>query len=263
MVDFQAKDMAEHTDLVGHLEAVFEADSIEEIWGLHVRKMAEYGFDRLLYGFTKFRTANSFGSEDDLLMLSNHDPTYIDEFVRSGLYLHAPMVRWAVENVGPGSWRMIHEIVKSGMMTSTEQKILELNQRYGVVAGYSISFRDLSLRAKGAIGLCARPGMTQEDVEVVWARHGREITIINDVTHLRIASMPFASSRRALTPRQREVLEWVADGKTMQDIAQIMGLTPATVEKHLRLAREALDVETTAQAVLKASFQNQIFIIPH
>ncbi|MEP3034604.1 MAG: sigma factor-like helix-turn-helix DNA-binding protein, partial [Pseudoruegeria sp.] len=48
---------------------------------------------------------------------------------------------------------------------------------------------------------------------------------------------------------------------TTQEIAQIMGLTAATVEKHLRLAREVLDVETTAQAVLKASFNNQIFII--
>ena len=64
-----------------------------------------------------------------------------------------------------------------------------------------------------------------------------------------------------LTNRQREVLEWVGDGKTTQDIATIMDLTPATVEKHLRLARESLDVETTAQAVLKASFQNQIFLL--
>ncbi|HBQ37029.1 MAG TPA: LuxR family transcriptional regulator, partial [Rhodobacteraceae bacterium] len=45
------------------------------------------------------------------------------------------------------------------------------------------------------------------------------------------------------------------------DIATIMDLTSATVEKHLRLAREALDVETTAQAVLKASYQSQIFIL--
>ena len=40
-----------------------------------------------------------------------------------------------------------------------------------------------------------------------------------------------------------------------------MGLTPATVEKHLRLARETMGVETTAQAVLKAAFQNQMFTI--
>jgi len=56
------------------------------------------------------------------------------------------------------------------------------------------------------------------------------------------------------------VLQWVADGKTVRDIACIMGLTRATVEKHLRLAREALDAETTAQAVMKAALQNRFFV---
>jgi LuxR family transcriptional regulator len=53
----------------------------------------------------------------------------------------------------------------------------------------------------------------------------------------------------------------VADGKTIQDTATIMGLNPATIEKHLRLARDSLDVDTTAQAILKASSQNQFFLI--
>jgi LuxR family transcriptional regulator len=39
-----------------------------------------------------------------------------------------------------------------------------------------------------------------------------------------------------------------------------MGLTTATVEKHLRKAREALQVETTARAVMKASLQRQFFV---
>ena len=102
--------------------------------------------------------------------------------------------------------------------------------------------------------------MRQHEVDAIWDAHGRELMVINTLTHLRISAMPFASSRRPLTPRQREVLEWVADGKTSADIATIMGLTVATVEKHLRLAREALDVDTTAQAVLKASVQKQIFL---
>jgi LuxR family transcriptional regulator len=84
---------------------------------------------------------------------------------------------------------------------------------------------------------------------------------MNNVCHLKLINLPHAGARRKLTPRQREALEWVGDGKTTQDIATIMGLTPATIEKHLRLAREALDVDTTAQAVLKASFQNQIYVL--
>lgn len=253
--------MTDHATFIGHLERLLDARSIEEIWSLHLAKMAEYGFDRLLYGFTRFRTSNSFGDHDDALMLSNHDDAYLDEFVRKGLYSQAPMVRWASDHEGVGSWRMISDRVRSGNLSPIEQRIIELNLRHHVIAGYSISFRDLHVRAKGAIGLCARRGMSQDDIDTVWARHGRDLEAINKVTHLRIAAMPFISSRRPLTARQREALEWVGDGKTTQDIATIMGLTPATVEKHLRLAREALDVETTAQAVLKASFQNQIFVM--
>jgi LuxR family transcriptional regulator len=115
------------------------------------------------------------------------------------------------------------------------------------------------MRAKGAIGLVAREGLTQDDVDAVWAEHGDEIFLMNEVMHLKVQNLPYLSTRPPLTPRQREVLEWVGDGKTAQDIATILGVTPATVEKHLRLARDALDVETTAQAVLKAWFQNQIF----
>lgn len=51
-------------------------------------------------------------------------------------------------------------------------------------------------------------------------------------------------------PPESGALDVVGDCKTAQDIASLMGLSAATVEKHLRLAREALDVETTAQAVL-------------
>ena len=129
----------------------------------------------------------------------------------------------------------------------------------GVVAGYSISFAHPSRRNKAGIGLCARRGLSQADVEEIWAEHGTEIALLNEVMNLKIAALPYAGNTRQLTGRQREVLQWVADGKTVQDIATIMGLTRATVEKHLRLARESLEVETTAQAVLKASVQNQFF----
>ena len=244
------------------IEQVLAASSIEDIWAMHVDCMARYGFDRLLYGFTRFRTTNSFGSMDDALVLSNHDQAYLDGFVKTGLFHHAPMVKWAAANEGACSWRWIEAQMRASALTPSEQRVVDFNLRHGITAGYSISFRDVSVRAKGGIGLSVAAGRTQDDADAIWAAHGREIMALNCVTHLRITAMPFASSRRALTPRQREALEWVGDGKTTQDIATIMGLTPATIEKHLRLAREALDVDTTAQAVLKASFQNQIFILP-
>ena len=248
--------------VIGFLEDVLRASTIEEIWALHIKRMAAFGFDRLIYAFTRFRTSNSFlSSTEDTLILSNHHPDYLAEFVEGGLYQAAPMVRWAAENVGAQSWRLMIDAMKNATRSPDERRVADLNQRFNLNAGYSISFRDVSVRAKGAIGLCARVGLTQDEVEAIWAAHGREIAVLNNVIHLRISAMPYVNGKR-LTDRQRETLEWVGDGKTTQDIATILGLTAATIEKHLRLAREALDVDTTAQAVLKASFRNQIFLVP-
>jgi LuxR family transcriptional regulator len=247
--------------MISHLESLLASRSIEAIWALHTAKMAEYGFDRLLYGYTRAKTANSFGDPQDMVLLTNHDAAYTDRFLKDGLYQSAPMVRWAAENTGACSWGWINEQARAGLFTPDELKVVEFNRTMGVTAGYSISFMDSSVRAKGAIALTAAVGISQSEIDDVWAIHGQEITIMNTVAHLKLINLPYASARRPLTRRQREALEWVGDGKTTQDIAQIMDLTPATVEKHLRLARAALDVETTAQAVLKASFHNQIYVV--
>ena len=241
-----------------YLEKLNEANSIEDLWALHTRTMAEFGFDRLIYGFTRFRTAHSFGDKEDMLVLTNHEPDYVEQYM-DDLYFHAPMVRWATANVGACSWSWMAE--HADALTESERKVVNFNREMGVTAGYTISFREVSARSKGAIALAARHGMTQANADAVWDQHGRVIMQMNNVAHLKITNLPYSTARKTLTKRQREVLEWVGDGKTTQDIALIMGLTPATVEKHLRLAREALDVDTTAQAVLKASFQNQIFVL--
>lgn len=247
------------TDL---LSRIVSADRIEDAWAIHTEKMAEYGFDRLIYGYTRFRSGTNLGDLQDALILTNHDPEYVDFFVGEGMYFNGPMVAWAVENVGACSWRMIIEQAMSGQLSPKEMEVMAMNQRMGVVSGYTISFHEISLRAKGAIGMTARRGLTQDDVEDIWAKDGPDIEVINKVMHLKVTQLPHTTwQRRKLTARQREVLEWVADGKTIQDAATIMGLNPATVEKHLRLAREALDVDTTAQAILKASSQNQFFLI--
>jgi LuxR family transcriptional regulator len=170
------------------------------------------------------------------------------------------MVRWASQNVGACSWRWIRE--NSDRLTPREKMVAEFNQRMGVRAGIAISFPATSPRAKGGLALTARADIDQDQADAIWDRHGRVLLQIANVAHLKLTTLPYTGTRRPLTDRQREALEWVGDGKTTQDIATIMGLTPATVEKHLRLARQALDVETTAQAVLKASFQNQIFVVP-
>ncbi|AXI46552.1 LuxR family transcriptional regulator [Sulfitobacter sp. SK012] len=244
-----------------YLKFLANCQSMEILWDAHCQKMATYGFDRLLYGFTRYRTLTSLGDPEDFVILTNHSRAYTDVFLGEGLYFHAPMVHWALENEGAGSWRALLDMDKSKTLSPAERRVFAFNISMGVTAGYTVSFKAISARSKGAIALTARVGMEQEEVDAVWAEHGDDITLMNNIAHLKILTLPYTAPNRSLTSRQREALEWVGDGKTMQDIALLMGLTSATVEKHLRLAREALSVETTAQAVLKAAFANQMFVL--
>ena len=248
------------TDLVTYLTNVSNAPSVEALWTLHRSAMAEYGFDRLIYGFTRYRSGRSLGDPQDWVLLTNQPPDYMAALIEGRLYFDAPMVRWALDHDGACSWAWVEATAARGGFSPAELRVIDFNRRHDVVAGYSISFRSVSERSKGGIALIARPGLTQAAVDQLWAEVGPQIVVMNNVVHLKLLTLPHSGARR-LTARQLEVLQWVGDGKTAADIGFLMGLTAATVEKHLRLAREALDVGTTAQAVLKAAFQNQMFTL--
>ena len=64
---------------------------------------------------------------------------------------------------------------------------------------------------------------------------------------------PSRLATAALTPRETEVLSWVAKGKTNRDVADILGMSPRTVNKHLEHVFEKLGVETRAAAAALAS----------
>jgi DNA-binding CsgD family transcriptional regulator len=59
-----------------------------------------------------------------------------------------------------------------------------------------------------------------------------------------------ARLHRRLTSREREVLFWLAQGKSNGDIAVILGITTATVGKHLERIYPKLGVENRAAAAL-------------
>ena len=240
--------------------------SVEELWAHHTEVMASYGFDRLFYAFNAFRGAGLYDNPEDALLLTNMPTDYIDAYVDGGMFRDGVMMRWAIQNTGSASWERVYAEMADQPLTVGERALRALHERHGILAGYTISFPMAIKNANAGIGMAVRRDMTQADADAVWAEHGAEIEILNHVAHLCILQLPATGQRRLLTPRQAEVLELVADGKTMQDIALILGRNVATVEKHLRGARDALGVETTAQAVRKASILNQIFRIetlPH
>jgi DNA-binding NarL/FixJ family response regulator len=80
--------------------------------------------------------------------------------------------------------------------------------------------------------------------------------LLNSLTH------PLESRKRAgeLSPRQREVLQLLAEGHTMKEIARILKITPRTVAFHKYSIMDALGAKSTAELVQFAIKQHVVSV---
>ena len=68
------------------------------------------------------------------------------------------------------------------------------------------------------------------------------------------------NGRAALSPRERECVAWVAEGKTDWDIGEILGISQSTAQFHVENAKKKLQVPTRVQLVVKAISRGDISI---
>jgi DNA-binding NarL/FixJ family response regulator len=81
------------------------------------------------------------------------------------------------------------------------------------------------------------------------------------VTEGMLGSLMHASADtggRQLTTRQREVLQLLAEGKSMKEVAAILNVTPRTVAFHKYRMMEQLKIKTTAELIQYAIKQHVI-----
>lgn len=64
--------------------------------------------------------------------------------------------------------------------------------------------------------------------------------------------------RGDVTERERQILRWVRDGKSNQQIADVLGIGPLTVKNHIQKILRKLGAGNRAQAVAQALARNLI-----
>jgi LuxR family quorum-sensing system transcriptional regulator CciR len=67
-----------------------------------------------------------------------------------------------------------------------------------------------------------------------------------------------ALATKALTDRQRECAMWAGRGKTDWEIGKILGVSPETARRHIKLAREKTGVNKRSLIVIRALFDGSL-----
>ena len=136
------------------------------------------------------------------------------------------------------------------------RQMLERRPRTRVVVLTMHKDRPLAAEAfrAGVCGYVLKVSPVEELVNAIReAAEGRAyITslITNDLdTLLMEAGRGAAQTEAPLTPRQREVLQLIAEGRTMKEVAAVLNISPRTAESHKYEIMQVLGVQTTAELV--------------
>jgi len=105
----------------------------------------------------------------------------------------------------------------------------------------------------GALGYLLKVSPAEELVkaigEVAQGRAYLTTLVAKDMLSLLMQPEPRAEDGMPLTVRQREVLQLVAEGRTMKEIASALHISPRTAESHKYEIMRLLGAKTTAELI--------------
>ncbi len=246
--------------MLGDIERLMYAPSVEDVWSHLTTEAKKLGIPHVHYTFSRVLEAEGLDMPQDLVLLSSLDKRLVDGLIADDCIMSSPLARRLHQTEGAKSWAWVFDRWQQGLLPADETRVLESFLKAGHFCGWGLSLRGIAPRLTGGIVFGGPLGMTQPELDRIWARNGRRLIALSGLAHMRLASLPSDSFGQRLTSRQREVLECISAGKSNAEVAERLQISLPTVEKHLRLARQALGVRTTAQALVLATVRNQIFV---
>lgn len=239
-------------------DIAINSQSVEDIWQTLVLELDSHGFDRIIFARKPRAELANFHNISDIMVLTNYDPGILDVFFDGRGYTQDITTLWALENEGAVSWSVSRNSFLSGEMSASQRKIHLATREAGLIAGYTYSIPGGGSGVRSGFGLCYREGASQEEVDDIWRRRSTSIVPMLQVFEMTVSRIPYVPVGQELDDRKIQILRHIADGKTVADTAELLGLHRRTVESQLTSARERLGVSTTLQATLKASRQGQL-----
>ncbi|WP_425045411.1 autoinducer binding domain-containing protein [Primorskyibacter sp. S87] len=215
-------------------------DNIENHADAYLRELC----DRLGFDFASYATSNPITG--DVQGYATYPDAWKLHYGQRGFHQFDPTLTKSVKSVAPVDWSRLR----------CDEKFKTV---FRDASDFGITDRGLTVPIRGPYGECGLLSVTRDCKDREWDAFKDyvmgELQVAAVHMHdnvLRSGVLPKTLYRPSLSTREVEILQWVAAGKSQQDIGDILSISHRTVEVHLRSGREKLGALTTVQAVGRA-----------
>ena len=185
------------------------------------------------------------GTPATAVLQGTFEPTWSKRYIGRNYAGASLIARELLHRTGSYSW---HDVLDARGHDPDQDRIFNEAREHGLRDGLftPVRWTDRSYAAVVTAGLHPRLSdpLHRMMAEVLSAYYAHECR--------RLLVSP-AAAVALLSPRQRDCLAWVRHGKSSNDIAALIGISPQTVEEHIEIACRKLGVRTRVQAAVEAS----------
>jgi DNA-binding CsgD family transcriptional regulator len=183
----------------------------------------------------------------------NYPDPWKRHYAENNLHRVDPTLIMASKSIAPVDWRRL-------------ERDKGFERVFRDAHDFGITDRGMTIPVRGPYGDIGMLSVTRDCSLPEWEKLSAHI--LSDLqsvavhvhdTVMRSDAVSRALRYPALSTREREILQWIAAGKSQQDVGDILGISHRTVEVHLRSGREKLYALTTPQAVGRAIMLGLIY----
>ena len=179
------------------------------------------------------------------LVQVTYPESWVDRYVEKGYVKVDPVINTAMKSLLPTDWASL----------KSESKLVK--QLFGEAREFGVGAQGLTFPIRGAHGERALFSIVGNFSDREWAAFKRENlphfnVLAFHVHDLVIKKIGAPVQEVKLSPRECECLKWAAQGKTFEDIGDILSISTNTTRMYLDTARHKLSCLNITHAVARA-----------
>ncbi|WP_337261476.1 MULTISPECIES: autoinducer binding domain-containing protein [unclassified Serratia (in: enterobacteria)] len=229
------------------LSASMHANTSPEIFSAVLLAMETLGFEYFSYGIK----IPFVYTQPQTIILSNYPDEWRQHYVHNNYQDKDPVVLHGMQSQKPFIW--------SDKAFSSATQLWDEAQSFGIRFGWSQSSFD-ALGIGGILSLSRSSNkltakeLKHKEAQMRWLTHVAHLSFrrtLNARTFFKLLS--------PLSRRETEILKWTADGKSSQDISQILKISKNTVDFHVKNAIVKLQTNNKTAAVVRAAMLGLLY----
>jgi DNA-binding CsgD family transcriptional regulator len=240
-----------HPDLVSFARQASAAPSLGALFGIADATCERLGANAISLAFvTGLGPATRF-----IGFMATLDEAFTSEYRARGLHLIDPSVAHIIRRGGS----KLFGVAGAGSASARGNEALSRTAEAGYLNQYVVTSTPAGSGISAALGVLTP--LPADAAISFFAERGPLLDAIGDIVALRSMALLVQSDlpddfvrldRALLTPRETEVLRYLADGLRAEEIAARMAIRPVTVHVHIASIKTKLEARTREQAVAKA-----------